>query len=242
MSKTKTTLYLTGGGPGSFAALKRHFRAALGALAKKEPLVAYVGSASNDDAGFFTMITGALKPSGARFRLVKSASPRASASAARALIEESDLVLMSGGDVDHGMKVLRDRGLDAALRKLAHAGKPMFGISAGSIMLAREWVRFPDDDESRAEIFPCLGIAPVHVDAHAEEEDWIELRTLVRLLHARGDRAPVGLGLTKRGGVTIAAGAKVRAVGTPIPRVGVARGKIVDRAPLPLRATGGAKR
>jgi len=24
----------------------------------------------------------------------------------------------------------------------------MFGISAGSLMLAREWVRFPDDDET----------------------------------------------------------------------------------------------
>ncbi len=238
------SLYLTGGGPGSFASLKRHFRAALAASAApatKERLVAYVGAASNDDASFFEMITGALKTRGVRFQLAKTASPRASVSAARALLEESDLVFVSGGDVDHGMKVLRSRGLDTALRQLAHAGKPMFGLSAGSIMLAREWVRFPDDDEARAEIFPCLGIAPVHVDAHAEEEDWHELRTLVRLLHARGDRAPVGLGLTKRGGVTIAAGAKVRAVGTPIPRVGVARGKVVDRAPLPLRSTGVAR-
>ena len=241
MTKATATLYLTGGGPGSFASLNRHFRAALRPLGKKEPLVAYLGAASNDDAGFFATITGALESSGARFRLAKSASKRASPSAARATLEDSDLVLLSGGDVDHGMNVLRDRGLDAVIRKLAHAGKPMFGISAGSIMLAREWVRFPGDDDARAEIFPCLGIAPLHVDAHAEEEDWHELRTLVRLLHARGDRAPVGLGLTKRGGVMVTGGAKVHAVGTPIPRVGVAKGKVVNRAPLHPRGSRGKR-
>jgi hypothetical protein len=134
------------------------------------------------------------------------------------------------------MKVLHDRDVAGTLRTLARAGRPMFGISAGSLMLAREWVRFPGDDEARAEIFPCLGIAPVHVDAHSEDDGWSELRILVRLLHERGDRSPVGYGLTRKGGlrVDVIDGAPLEAIGAPIPRIVVKGGAVVEGAPLAL--------
>jgi cyanophycinase-like exopeptidase len=144
------------------------------------------------------------------------------------------MVFVSGGDVDLGMRVLEDRGAADTLRALAREGKPMFGISAGSLMLAREWVRFPDDDEARAEIFGCLGIAPVHVDAHSEDDGWSELRTLVRLLHERGDPSPVGYGLTRKGclRLDVRNGTTLEAVGTPIARIVVKRGTVVEGTPL----------
>ena len=159
-----------------------------------------MGAASNDNRGFFTMIARA-RPAPALVSHGPLARPSAPASAARSLLEDCDLVFMSGGDVEHGMKVLHDRDMAGTLRSLARAGKPMFGISAGSLMLAREWVRFHGDGEAPAELFPCLGIAPVHVDAHSEDDGWSELRTLVGLLRARGDRNPVGYGLTRKGGL-----------------------------------------
>jgi peptidase E len=234
-----TTIHLTGGGPGSFLALRRHFKGAVREVAKPRPLVAYVGTASNDNAGFFTMIKTAVTTGAGdvRMRLAKIASPRASASDARALLDECDLVFVSGGDVDHGIKVLHERDLAKHLQKLAAAGKPMFGVSAGSLMLAKEWVRFPDEDATKAELFPCLGIAPLHADAHAEADDWGELRVLVDLLRRRGDEDKVGYGLTKKGGLRIdvgEAGAKIKPFGTPIPRVGVRGNKVVDLKPLPL--------
>jgi peptidase E len=237
--KKPGTIHLTGGGPGAFLALRRHFKAALQGIEKPRPLVAYVGSASHDNAGFFTMIKTALcaGASTARMRLAKTASPRASASDARELLEECDLVFVSGGDVDHGMNVLHERDLVKPLQALARAGKPMFGVSAGSLMLACEWVRFPDDDAAKAELFPCLGIAPLHADAHAEDDDWDELRVLVDLLRRRGDAEPVGYGLTRKGGLRVeVAGSQVKMqpIGTPTPRVGVRGNKIVDLAPLPL--------
>ncbi|HEY6463668.1 MAG TPA: Type 1 glutamine amidotransferase-like domain-containing protein, partial [Polyangiaceae bacterium] len=184
-------LHLVGGGPGTVLALRRHFKVALAAIGTPKPLVAYVGTASNDDRGFFTMIAGMVSLAGARMRLAKIASPRARMSEARALLDGCDLVFVSGGDVEHGMAVLHERDMAKHLTGLARGGKPFFSISAGSLMLARDWVRFPDEsDEDSAELFPCLGIAPVHVDAHSEEDDWSELRVLMRLLHERGDRAP----------------------------------------------------
>jgi peptidase E len=232
------TFRLVGGGPGTVLALRRHFKAALDALDRPSPLVAYVGVASNDDRGFYTLLRGLLGASGARVKLAKMASPRASASEARALLEESDLVFMSGGDVEQGMKTLHDRDMARVLLALGRSGKPMFGVSAGSLMMGREWVRFPDeDDESTAEIFPCLNLAPVHVDAHSEEDGWSELRILVRLLHERGDTDPVGYGLTRPGGLWVTVddrGVDVKAMGTPIPRIVVRRGKVVEGKPLPL--------
>ena len=235
--KKPTTIHLTGGGPGAFLALRRHFKSALQGIESKRPLVAYVGAASNDNSGFFTMIKTALVAgtSPVRMRQAKTASPRASASDARALLEECDLVFVSGGDVEHGMNVLREKDLVKPLKKLAAGGKPMFGISAGSLMLAREWVRFPDDDAARAELFPCLGIAPLYADAHDEADDWNELRVLVDLLRRRGDPEQVGYGLTRKGGLRIAVGpdgARIEPIGTPIPRIGVRGNKVVDLAPL----------
>ena len=225
---------LVGGGPGALLALRRHFKAALASIASRRPLVAYVGAASSDNRGFFTMIRAGLGATTARVELAKLAGARAKPSEARALLDDCDLVFMSGGDVELGMQILNDRGASDALRKLARAGKPMFGISAGSLMLAREWVRFPDDDDARAEIFPCLGIAPVHVDAHSEDDGWSELRVLVRLLHERGDAAPVGYGLTRKGCLRLELGDRVKmtARGTPIPRIVVRRGAVVEGKPL----------
>lgn len=232
MRMTARTLHLVGGGPGTMLALRRHFGAALAELARPRPLVAYVGAASNDHRGFYAMIRGGLALGAARMVLAKMASPRARASEARALLEDSDMVFVSGGDVEHGMNILRDRDLAGVMVGLARAGKPIFGISAGSLMIAREWVRFPDEnDEASAEIFPCLGIAPLHVDAHSEQDGWSELRILVRLLHRRGDRAPVGYGLTRKGGLRVEVDARgridARAFGTPIPRLVVRGGKVV---------------
>jgi hypothetical protein len=233
------TVHLVGGGPGTLLALRRHYKAALGTLARprhEPPLVAYVGTASNDNRGFFAMIRGGMSAMPSRIVLARIASARAKLSEAHNLLDECDMVFVSGGDVDHGMKLLQDRGMVEPLRALARRGKPMFGISAGSLMLSREWVRFPDDDEARAEIFPCLGIAPIHCDAHSESDGWSELRVLVRLLHERGDREPVGYGLTRKGGlrVDIDGEPALEALGTAIPRIVVTRGKVTEGKPLPL--------
>jgi len=235
-----TTVYLTGGGPGAFAPLRKNFARAVSELGKARPLVAYVGVATGDDPRFFEMITGALDRKKARIEPVKIAAPRANLREAKGLLDDCDLVFMSGGDVDQGMKTLRRKGMAGVLVDLARAGKPMFGVSAGSLMLAEEWVRFPNDDAARAELFPCLGIAPVHVDAHEEADNWDELRVLVDLMRRRGDAKPVGYGLTRKGGLRLsidAGGVKKRMmpVGSKIPRLVVKGGAVVHAKPLAPR-------
>jgi cyanophycinase-like exopeptidase len=136
---------------------------------------------------FRTWIAAMLKKAGAgEVSLAPLCGKRADPAKAAAVLEEADVVFVSGGDVEEGMRVLAETGMVQTLRALAGRGTRFFGISAGSIMLARQWVRWPDPrDDSSAELFPCLDIAPVHCDTHGEADGWEELKSLVRLAPAR---------------------------------------------------------
>lgn len=86
-------------------------------------------------------------------------------------------------------------GLDSFLKELYSNGKLFFGLSAGSIMMGTHWVRWDDpDDDDTASLFDCLGFVPTVFDTHAEDEDWKELKTALRLLGpgAKGYGIPSG--------------------------------------------------
>lgn len=232
-----STIHLIGGGPGALLATRRHIQDAVAATGVAKPLVAYVGVASNDNVGFMKMLSAAFLGTGARVRMAKLARKSANVANARALLGDADVVFMSGGDVDHGMRLLDERGVSDDLRKLAAAGKPFVGISAGSILLGQHWVRFPDDDDAKAEPFACLGIAPLSMDAHSEDDGWSELRVLVQQL-ARHGHEPKGYGVPSKGCLRVELGGKspkLTALGAPVTRIGHKKGAVVDCEPLAPR-------
>ena len=149
----------------------------------RRPTVAYVGTASGDDAAFRQSNVTRFQEAGAgKVTLAPLCGRSGDAGRAKAVIEASDLVFLSGGDVEEGMRVLNEKDMIDFLACLYRAGKPFLGISAGSIMLARQWVRWRDPDDDRtAELFDCLGFAPVLCDTHGEAEGWDELQALLAL-------------------------------------------------------------
>jgi peptidase E len=191
---------------------------------KKNPLVAYVGAASRDNVPFRKMISLALGD--ARVEPVKLASARANVAAARALLDECDLVFVSGGDVDMGMQILGERDVIGDLQRLARAGKPFLAVSAGSIMLAKKWLRFIDDDDDKAEPFDCLGIADVIVDCHSEDDGWSELRVLMRLL----PEGSVAYGIPSKGCLRL--DGELTSAGVPLPRFRTRNGLAVEDGEL----------
>ena len=132
------------------------------------------------------------------------------------------------------MEVLQEKDMIDFLFQLYQQGKPFFGVSAGSIMLAKEWVRWRDpDDDSTAELFPCLGLAPVICDTHAEEDDWQELKALLEL---KQDKAE-GYGITSGSAIKVFPDGKVEALGGPVAYY-LRRGGRVERLPDILPANG----
>jgi len=145
------------------------------------PSIAYVGAASTDDQGFFDWACRMFTKSGSGKVTLAPTVRRFERRSFEKTCEGAEAVYISGGDVEEGMRVVARRRLAPFLSDLYRGGKLIFGLSAGSIMLARAWVRWEDEDDSVGRLFPCLGIADILCDTHGEKERWGELRTLLRL-------------------------------------------------------------
>ena len=209
---------LIAGGPGiSFSKLRILFRKVFKVYGLVSPKIAYIGAASADNPRFFKWLKDMLIGAGARdVVLVPVVCTRTDFGQTKDVLCDVDVVFISGGDVEKGMQLLKARRLVPVLKKLFAKGVPFFGLSAGSIMLSKSWVKWSDsDDDSTAERFPCLGFAPVFCDTHGEDEDWEELRVLLKL----AKRTAVGYGITTSAGLIVMSESRVKAFGGPVHRL-----------------------
>ena len=185
MAEVRGPVFLISGGSGM---RKRRgpdplLQAVIDRTGLRRPTVAYVGTASGDDAAFRLWFTRLFQNAGAgEVTLAPLCGRRGNPGKAKTVLEASDLVFISGGDVEEGMRILEEKGMTGFLRRLHRSGKLFFGTSAGSIMLSRKWVRWrdPHDDQS-TELFACLGVTPILCDTHSEDDDWGELKALLEL-------------------------------------------------------------
>jgi peptidase E len=202
-------LHLLAGGPGSDA---RHITSLLAEALRTSgvarPRVACVGAANGDHPGFFRRMAELFKAAGAGAFDLAPTVP--ATDRARTVLARADAIFMSGGDVAAGVEALRKAGLVPLLAERHAAGVPFVGLSAGSIMLGRQWIAWADpDDDTTAAPFDCLGFAPLLCDTHAEEDDWAELRALLEL-QPPGTR---GYGITSRAMLRVHPDGRTEAVG-----------------------------
>ena len=178
----------------------------------ERPAVAYIGAANRDDPGFFQVLRRLFERTGAgSVDLAPLSMSGADIRQARAHIEAADVIFLSEGDVDLGMQTLRASGLIPLLHERFAAGVVFCGFSAGSIMLARQWVRWRDPaDDSTAEPFDCVGLVPLVCDMHDEAQGWEELKTLLRLRRVEGE---TGYGVPTSMGLRVAPDGGVEAIG-----------------------------
>jgi peptidase E len=120
------------------------------------------------------------------------------AGTARAVVDQADLVFVSGGDPTLGAVLLERTGAADWLRQASGRGVPMMGVSAGSIVLGAWWADWSDEDGddsqegllARTGLVACVGAVRGHVfDTHNEEDDWDELRLVKKLCERRAERA-----------------------------------------------------
>jgi peptidase E len=180
-----------------------------------KPSLAYIGAASGDNPIFRTMITGMLRKAGAgEVRPAPLCSSRSDPQKAMRVIEDCPIVFMSGGDVEEGMRILAEKGMIEFLQDQYQKGKLFVGASAGSIMLAKSWIRWTDPEiEASAELFSCLGIAQVYCDTH-DENDWEELQALARLARV----GSVLYGIPSGSALAVHSDGSVRALGGEVHR------------------------
>lgn len=211
------------------------FRTAVRRMGISRPTIAYVGAASGENEEFRLRYTRIFQQAGAgEVTLAPLCGRRGNAEKAKAVIEASDLVYISGGDVDEGMRVLRQRGMIDFLRRTHALGKFFFGSSAGSIMLCPRWVRWPESGKGEAELFPCLDIAPVLCDTHGENEGWEELRALLALSPA----GSIGYGLVSGTALLVEPDGRLLALGDEVDRFQRTEAGVERMPPLPYSEAG----
>ena len=131
---------------------------------------------------------------------------------------------MGGGDVDEGICVLEKKNMVGYLQSLYENGKLFFGVSAGAIMLAKKWVRWRDpEDDSTAELFPCLGVASIICDTHSEQDGWEELKMALKLAN-EGEK---GYGIVSGTALKVYPTGEVQAIGGVVHQFIHQKGKVI---------------
>jgi len=230
--KTMLPIYLLAGGPGA----KRQspdpiLQMAFRELGKTKPSVAYIGAAHGDSLTFYLFIKRLIVAAGAgKVELVPLAKKKSNLEEAQSIIQSADCIFVSGGDVSEGMRVLTEKAVIPLIKKRYNEGALIIGVSAGSIMLAKQWINWPDEnDEASAELIPCMNIAPVLCDTHGEEDEWNELHSLVRLTEGN----QIGYGIPSGGAMRISKDGGVEAISMPLYRIERLEGKIKQINDLP---------
>lgn len=212
-------------------------------ITSPSPKAAYLGASNGDEPQFYAIFEGAMNGVGisdcrqigvqahlAQGYLVLAndgqkrhtyihASPQDFflSKADQVFIQEADLILLAGGDVEKGWNVFTAVGLDALIRKRYHEGVILMGISAGAIQLGMlGWA----EDGGVMRLFDTLQLVPFIIGAHEEEQDWTTLKEVLR--HARetkrADACPwrAGLGIPMGGGAVYTPDQGVKAIRRPL--------------------------
>ncbi len=222
-------VYLLAGGRGS-ASPERIFREIMRDIGKLAPDIAYVGVATGDNRDFFQRMGTMIRAAGSCTLTHALIAPEnADLGKAREVLQQADAIYVGGGDVEAGMEILNKKNFTGIFSELSKRGKLFFGVSAGSIMLAREWVRWRDpDDDATAELFPCLGIAPVICDTHGEADQWEELQVALTLKSA----GTPGYGITSGACLKIDTNGEITAIGVPVAKYVFDSGRVRREADL----------
>ncbi len=175
MSK-KNVYLIAGHGENDWA----YVQDAVKSLGIKNPAAAHIGTANGDR--FIAVERTIQAMNGCTVRLAPLAPHHRDLDEAKRVLQESDVIFISGGEVEDGMT-----GLPEEIRKLLwqryEDGALFIGMSAGTIMLGSAWPHWDDEDNDfeNAYLFDCLGFVPTIFDTHCEDEGWPELKKAVEL-------------------------------------------------------------
>ncbi len=153
------------------------------------PKAAYIGASNGDNPDFFALFLGAMEMIGITdCRMI----PTQPAKEDMAFLEAADLLLLSGGDTEHGWRAFEQNGLKELIPQKRFAGAVLVGISAGAVQLGMGALT----GSSTMKPVEMFRFAPFYVGAHEEAEEWWNLRALVNLAQtdARGVGIPAGGG------------------------------------------------
>lgn len=153
-------------------------------LDSANPKAAYIGASNGDQHEFFTLFQGAMESMQiSNCRFVPSQPSKEDIS----FLENAELIVLSGGDVERGWQVFKQNGLKELLPRKRFDGAVLLGVSAGAIQLGLGCL----SNAAQPKPLEMFRFAPFYIGAHDEGNDWFDLRALVNL--SQSDARAIGL-------------------------------------------------
>lgn len=165
-------------------------RQALDAAPDQEIRAAYIGASNGDAREFYDLFVAAMDGIAVqRCRMI----PTVPSEDDLAFLNEAEIILLAGGDIERGWSAFKASGLDQQLLVRYASGAVLLGVSAGAVQLGAKGWR--DGDDGAIELFDTLRLVPYAIDVHAEST-WGHLQRVVRKSgeEARGIGIPAGGG------------------------------------------------
>jgi len=133
---------------------------------------AYVGASNGDNPDFYAIFVAAMEGVGIfDCRMIPSAISEADL----AFLNDADIILLAGGDVELGWRTFLANGLNNHIVRRYFEGVTLMGISAGAVQLGLGGLAA---DGSLIETFQLV---PFVIGAHEESDNWKTTTALLRL-------------------------------------------------------------
>ena len=133
---------------------------------------AYIGASNGDDPNFYEIFVSAMEGVGV---VDCQMIPSAVSEADMEFLNNADVILLSGGDVEAGWRVFLNNGLSEHIIRRYYEGASLIGVSAGAVQLGLCGLAA---DGSLIETFKLV---PFIIGAHEESDNWKTARELLRL-------------------------------------------------------------
>jgi len=156
------------------------------------PKAAYLGASNGDDPQFYSIFEAAMEALDFRdCRMILSSF----SSDDESFVNEADIILLAGGDVEKGWNIFNEVGLKELIIKRYYEGSLLIGVSAGAVQLGLFGLVEVEGSFNR--LIDTFKLVPFIISAHEEKQEWRNLRETVQLLNgaAKGIGIPTGGGL-----------------------------------------------
>ena len=145
---------------------------ALEARTQNRLKAAYVGASNGDHPDFYAIFLSAMEGMGiCDCRMIPSALSEVDI----AFLDDADIILLAGGDVESGWRVFLNNGLSKHIIRKYFEGTTLIGVSAGAVQLGLGGLAA---DGSPIETFKLV---PFMIGAHEESGNWKTTTELLRL-------------------------------------------------------------
>lgn len=161
-------------------------------IQSESPKAAYVGASNGDNPAYYSIFEAAMEKVGVSdCRMI----PSRLSSDDESFLNEADIILLAGGDVERGWNTFQENGLNEAIIRRYYEGCLLMGVSAGAVQLGL--LGWPENNETAGSLFYTFKLVPWIIGAHDEDREWEGLKKAVEFIgeNMRGIGIPKGGGL-----------------------------------------------